>query len=326
MFFSCKVNILCYNARAMETLVLAVGGNALLRPGDKGTAEEQMLRARQTAEAIYPLFEKFKVVVTHGNGPQVGAILLQNETAKNVVPSMPLDVCGAMSQGEIGYFLTRGFYDVLDKKGIDKRISVLLTRVLVDENDPAFEKPTKPIGPFYTEAEAKKLAREQGWHVIEDAGRGWRRVVPSPDPKEVLEKDLIRMIIDSGNIAIAVGGGGIPVIRKDGHIVGVEGVIDKDLASATLGRDINADKLFILTSVEQVYLNFGTSKQKALDEITADEAEQYLKEGHFKKGSMYPKVLASIRFLRNGGKEVLITSPEKVTKALAGETGTRVLP
>ena len=310
----------------METLVLAVGGNALLRPGDKGTAEEQMLRAKQTAEEIYPLFERFKVVVTHGNGPQVGAILLQNEHSRNVVPPMPLDVCGAMSQGEIGYFLTQGFHDALEKHGIEKEIAVIMTRVMVDENDPAFKNPSKPIGPFYTEEEAKKLAREKGWHVIEDSGRGWRRVVPSPDPKEILEKEIIRMVIDSGNIAIAVGGGGIPVIRKDGKIIGVEGVIDKDLASATLGRDIRADKLFILTSVEQVYLNFGTEEQRALGEITVDEAERYLEEGHFKKGSMYPKVLAAIRFVRNGGKEVLITSPEKVTEALDGETGTWIVP
>ncbi len=310
----------------METLVLAVGGNALLRPGDKGTAEEQITRARQTAEAIYPIFEKFKVVVTHGNGPQVGAILLQNETSKNVVPPMPLDVCGAMSQGEIGYFLTRGFYDVFEEQGIDKKISVILTRVLVDENDPAFKNPTKPIGPFYTEEEAKKLAEEKGWVVVEDSGRGWRRVVPSPDPKEVLEKDIIKMVIESGNIAIAVGGGGIPVIRKNSIIVGVEGVIDKDLASATLGKNINADKMFILTSVEQVYLNFGQPNQRALGEISVDDAEKYLKEGHFRKGSMYPKVLAAIRFVRRGGKEVLITSPEAVTRALDGETGTWIVP
>ncbi len=310
----------------METLVLAVGGNALLRPGDKGTAEEQITRARQTAEAIYPIFEKFKVVVTHGNGPQVGAILLQNETSKNVVPPMPLDVCGAMSQGEIGYFLTRGFYDVFEEQGIDKKISVILTRVLVDENDPAFKNPTKPIGPFYTREEAKKLAEEKGWVVVEDSGRGWRRVVPSPDPKEVLEKDIIKMVIESGNVAIAVGGGGIPVIRKNGRIVGVEGVIDKDLASATLGKNINADKMFILTSVEQVYLNFGQPDQQALGEISADEAERYLNEGHFRKGSMYPKVLAAIRFVRRGGKEVLITSPEAVTRALDGETGTWIVP
>ncbi len=310
----------------MKTVVLAVGGNALLRPGDKGTAEEQMLRARETAEAIYPLFQKYKVVITHGNGPQVGAILLQNENAKDVVPPMPLDVCGAMSQGEIGYFLAQSFYEVLREMGIDKSVVAILTRVVVDEKDPAFQNPSKPIGPFYTEEEAKKLAKEKGWHIVEDAGRGWRRVVPSPDPKEIVEKDIIRRIIDEGYIAIAVGGGGVPVIKKNGALQGVEGVIDKDLASATLAKDIHADKLIILTSVEQVYLNYGTPEQRAISEMTADEAEKYLNEGHFKKGSMYPKILASIRFIRNGGEEVLITSPEKLLDALEGRTGTRILP
>jgi len=310
----------------METVVLAVGGNALLRPGDRGTAEEQMLRARETAENIYPLFKKFKIVVTHGNGPQVGAILLQNENSKNIVPSMPLDICGAMSQGEIGYMLTQSFHNVLEEKGIDKRIVVILTRVLVDKNDPAFKNPTKPIGPFYSKEEAKKLAKESGWHVIEDSGRGWRRVVPSPEPIEIVEKRAIRSLIDEGFVVIAVGGGGIPVIKEDGNFVGVEGVIDKDLASATLGKDISADKLIILTSVDRVYLNFGKPEQRAIEKMSVEEARKYMKEGHFKKGSMYPKILASIRFLEHGGKEVLITSPEKIQEALDGENGTIIYP
>jgi len=310
----------------METVVLAVGGNALLRPGDRGTAEEQMLRARETAENIYPLFKKFKIVVTHGNGPQVGAILLQNENSKNIVPPMPLDICGAMSQGEIGYMLTQSFHNVLEEKRIDKRIVVILTRVLVDKNDPAFKNPTKPIGPFYSEEEAKKLAKEKGWHVIEDSGRGWRRVVPSPEPIEIVEKRAIRSLIDEGFVVIAVGGGGIPVIKEDGNFVGVEGVIDKDLASATLGKDISADKLIILTSVDRVYLNFGKTNQRAIEKMNVEEARKYMKEGHFKKGSMYPKILASIRFLEHGGKEVLITSPEKIQEALDGENGTIIYP
>ncbi|MCD6276347.1 MAG: carbamate kinase [Thermoplasmata archaeon] len=310
----------------METVVLAVGGNALLRPGDRGTAEEQMLRARETAENIYPLFKKFKIVVTHGNGPQVGAILLQNENSKNIVPPMPLDICGAMSQGEIGYMLTQSFHNVLEEKRIDKRIVVILTRVLVDKNDPAFKNPTKPIGPFYSEEEAKKLAKEKGWHVIEDSGRGWRRVVPSPEPIEIVEKRAIRSLIDEGFVVIAVGGGGIPVIKEDGNFVGVEGVIDKDLASATLGKDISADRLIILTSVDRVYLNFGKTNQRAIEKMSVEEARKYMKEGHFKKGSMYPKILASIRFLEHGGKEVLITSPEKIQEALDGENGTIIYP
>ncbi|ADD07851.1 carbamate kinase [Candidatus Aciduliprofundum boonei] len=307
-------------------VVLAVGGNALLRPGDRGTAEEQMLRARQTAENIYPLFQKFKVVVTHGNGPQVGAILLQNETAKNVVPPMPLDICGAMSQGEIGYMLEQSFQNVLEEKGVNKDIATVLTRVIVDENDPAFENPTKPIGPFYTEEEAKRLAKEKGWHVIEDSGRGWRRVVPSPMPLEIVEKDVIAELLEKGFGVIAVGGGGIPVIRKGRKLFGVEGVIDKDLASAVLARDIGADRLIILTSVEKVYLNFGKPEQRGIDEMSVQEAKKYMEEGHFKKGSMYPKILASVLYLDNGGKEVLITSPEKVQDALDGKTGTWIYP
>ena len=310
----------------METLVLAVGGNALLRVGDNGTAEEQFKRARETAENIFPVFNEYKVVVTHGNGPQVGAILLQNENSKNIVPPMPLDVCGAMSQGEIGYFLGQSFHNVFDEKGMKKEIVTVLTRVLVDENDPAFKNPTKPIGPFYTEEEAKKLAKERGWTVIEDSGRGWRRVVPSPDPLEIIEKNIIRKIIDSGYVAIAVGGGGIPVIRKNGSLIGVEGVIDKDLASATLGKDIRADKLFILTSVDRVYLNFGTEQQRGIEEMNVSEAKKYMEEGHFRKGSMYPKILAAIRFLKSGGKSVLITSPEKVKDSMDGKSGTWIYP
>ncbi len=310
----------------METLVLAVGGNALLRPGDRGTAEEQMLRARQTAEEIYRIFEEFKVVITHGNGPQVGAILLQNEHSRDVVPPMPLDVCGAMSQGEIGYFLAQGFHNVFREKGIRKEVVPIVTRVIVDPNDSAFQNPSKPIGPFYTEEEAKRLSREKGWTVVEDSGRGWRRVVPSPDPKEIVEREIIRMVIDSGHVAIAVGGGGIPVIQRDGNLVGVEGVIDKDLASAVLARDIGADRLIILTSVDMVYLNFGTPEQRGIERMNVDEARRYMEEGHFKKGSMYPKIMASILYLESGGKEVLITSPEKLQDALRGNGGTWISP
>jgi len=310
----------------MKTVVLAVGGNALLRPGDVGTAQEQMLRARETAENIYPIFENFKVVITHGNGPQVGAILLQNEHSRNVVPPMPLDVCGAMSQGQIGYMLEQSFQNILEEKGIDKNIVTILTRVIVDENDPAFENPSKPIGPFYSKEEAEKLAKEKGWHIIEDSGRGWRRVVPSPMPLEIVEKDAIRKLLDEGFIAIAVGGGGIPVIRKNKKLIGVEGVIDKDLASAVLAKDIKADRLIILTSVEMVYLNFGKPEQRGIRSMNVEDAKKYLKEGHFKKGSMYPKILASIIYLENGGKEVLITSPEKVQDALNGKTGTWIYP
>ena len=309
----------------MKTIVLAVGGNALLRPGDKGTDEEQMQRAHETAENIYDLFINNKVVITHGNGPQVGAILLQNEHSRKVVPPMPLDICGAMSQGEIGYMLAQGFHDVFEEKGLHKEVVTVMTRVIVDENDPAFLNPTKPVGPFYSKNEANKLAKEKGWIIVEDSGRGWRRVVPSPMPLKIVEQYAIRNIIDAGFVGIAVGGGGVPVIKKNGRLVGVEGVIDKDLASSVLARDINANMFIILTSVEKVFLNFGTPEQKALDEITVSEARRYMKEGHFKKGSMYPKILASVIYLENGGKEVLITSPEKLRNALEGKTGTRII-
>ena len=238
---------------------------------------------------------------------------------------MPLDICGAMSQGEIGYMLAQGFYDVFEEKGLHKEVVTVMTRVIVDENDPAFLNPTKPVGPFYSKNEANKLAKEKGWIIVEDSGRGWRRVVPSPMPLKIVEQYAIRNIIDAGFVGIAVGGGGVPVIKKNGRLVGVEGVIDKDLASSVLARDINANMFIILTSVEKAFLNFGTPEQKALDEITVSEARRYMNEGHFKKGSMYPKILASVIYLENGGKEVLITSPEKLRDALEGKTGTRII-
>lgn len=310
----------------MKKLILAVGGNALSRVGDKGTAAEQQMRARETARYIYFLFEKFKVVITHGNGPQVGSILIQNEHSKDIVPPMPLDVCDAMSQGQIGYFLVQSFSEVFKEKNIDKKICAIVTRMLVDEKDPAFLNPSKPIGPFYTEEDAKKLMKEKGWTMIEDAGRGWRRVVPSPQPIEVIEKDSIKFLVDSGFVVVAVGGGGIPVILKDNKYIGVEAVIDKDLASATLGKDIGAEYFYILTSVPKVYLNFGKPEQRGIDEMYVDEARKYLNEGHFMKGSMYPKVLAAINFLEAGGEEAIITAPETLERAIRGEDGTRIYP
>lgn len=306
----------------METVVIAVGGNALLRQEDQGTAEEQFKRARETAENILSVFKQYKIVITHGNGPQVGAILLQNEHYKKIVPPMPLDVCDAMSQGSIGYMLEQGFNEVIKKHHINKDIVTIMTRVLVDSKDPAFEKPTKPIGPFYSKEEAMVLIEKTHWDMVEDSGRGWRRVVPSPKPLEIIEKKVIRSIIDSDFIAIAVGGGGIPVIRRNGGLEGVEAVIDKDLGAAVLGKDINADMLFILTSVDKVYLNYNEENQKALSEIHLPELSKYVKEGHFKPGSMLPKILASIEFINSGGKAVLITSPEKLNDALEHKEGT----
>lgn len=310
----------------METVVIAVGGNALLRQGDQGTAEEQFKRARETAESILDIFKQYDIVITHGNGPQVGAILLQNEHSKNIVPPMPLDVCDAMSQGSIGYMLEQSFNEIIKKHHINKDIVTIMTRVLVDSKDPAFEKPSKPIGPFYSKDEAMALKEKNHWNMVEDAGRGWRRVVPSPKPIEIIEKKVIRSIIDSGFIAIAVGGGGIPVVRKNGGLEGVEAVIDKDLGAAALGKDINADMLFVLTSVDQVYINYNKENQKALSEIHLPELSKYIEEGHFKPGSMLPKILASVEFIKTGGKAVLITSPEKLNDALAHKNGTWIYP
>jgi len=310
----------------MEKIVIAVGGNALQRPGDKGTAEEQMKRAQETAESISWIFEDYEVALTHGNGPQVGAILLQNEQAKDIVPQMPLDVCGAESQGMIGYMLEQGFNNAIKSKKINRDIITMLTRVEVDENDPAFRNPSKPIGPFYTRFQAQEIIREKGWRMVEDSGRGWRRVVPSPEPLKIIEKDAILELMEAGFIVIAVGGGGIPVIKKNGNIIGVEGVIDKDLGAATLGKDINAKELIILTAVDKVFLNYGKEDQKPIDRINVKKLTEYYNQGHFKPGSMGPKILAALKFISYGGRRVLITSPEAMKDAFEEKNGTWIYP
>lgn len=310
----------------MEKIVIAVGGNALQRPGDKGTAEEQMKRAQETAESISWIFEDYEVALTHGNGPQVGAILLQNEQAKDIVPQMPLDVCGAESQGMIGYMLEQGFNNAIKSKKINRDIITMLTRVEVDENDPAFRNPSKPIGPFYTRFQAQEIIREKGWKMVEDSGRGWRRVVPSPEPLKIIEKDAILELMEAGFIVIAVGGGGIPVIKKNGNIIGVEGVIDKDLGAATLGKDINAKELIILTAVDKVFLNYGKEDQKPIDRINVKKLTEYYNQGHFKPGSMGPKILAALKFISYGGRRVLITSPEAMKDAFEEKNGTWIYP
>jgi len=310
----------------MEKIVIAVGGNALQRPGDNGTAEEQMKRAQETAENISWIFEDYEVALTHGNGPQVGAILLQNEQAKDIVPPMPLDVCGAESQGMIGYMLEQGFNNAIKSKKINRNIITILTRVEVDESDPAFRNPSKPIGPFYTRFQAQEIIREKGWRMVEDSGRGWRRVVPSPEPMKIIEKDAILALMDAGFIVIAVGGGGIPVIRKNGNLFGVEGVIDKDLGAATLGKDINAKELIILTAVDKVFLNYGKENQQPLDAINVKELQEYYRQGHFKPGSMGPKIQAAMKFISYGGRRVLITSPEALKDAYDEKSGTWIYP
>lgn len=311
-------------------VVVALGGNAILQRGQKGTAADQMESVRVTAEAIIRMIDDgYDVVVTHGNGPQVGAIMIQNELGSTKVPAMPMDVCGAQSQGFIGYLFCQNFRNILNARGEAGKHnpSAIVTQVQVDINDPAFKNPTKPVGPFYTEEQAKKRMAESGETWVDDAGRGWRRVVPSPDPKHVVEIETVKALANAGNIVIASGGGGIPVIQKeDGSLHGVEAVIDKDLAATVLAIEMNADILMILTDVPRVAINFNQPDQKWLETLTVAEMEALEKEGHFKAGSMGPKVGAALRFVKNGGKFALIASLDQALEALAGTSGTRIIP
>lgn len=307
-----------------KRLVVALGGNALEEKGLPATAESQLEVVKKTVEYLADLSVKgYELAIAHGNGPQVGRIVLASEAAANVTPAMPFDVCGAMSQGYIGYHIQQGMRQALLKRGKKTPVVSLVTQVVVDKEDPAFQKPTKPIGPFYTEEEAKKLQAEKGYSVKEDSGRGWRRVVASPIPKRIVELDSVKELFDT-TIVITVGGGGIPVIEKeDGNLEGVAAVIDKDLAAEKLAEDINADILMILTEVEKVSLNFKQPNQKDLGHITVAEAEQYIAEGHFAPGSMLPKVQAAVKFAKaNPGKQAIITSLYKAVDAVEGNAGT----
>ncbi len=306
--------------------VVAVGGNSITKAGQRGTIPEQFANARETARHIAGMIEKgWDVVITHGNGPQVGSILLRAEMASTVLPGLPLDTCGADSQGAMGYMIQQMLGSELAKKGIKRDVVTVVTQVVVDAADPAFEKPAKPIGPFYTREQAEKRQEEDGWDVVEDANRGWRRVVASPIPVRVVEAASIEALLKAGSLVIAVGGGGIPVVEVADGLKGVEAVIDKDHASRLLGNDIGADMLLISTDVEQVALNFGKDDEVRLDRMTVDEAKRYHAEGHFAPGSMGPKVIAGIDFIEGGGKEVLITNPASIGRALDGETGTRIV-
>jgi len=310
----------------MKTLVIALGGNMLLRKGESGTFDAQLENAKRTAKRIAGLIERgYRVIITHGNGPQVGSILIQQEKGRDEVPEMPLDVCVAESQGEIGYMLQRALRAELIKRGINKPVATIVTQVRVDENDPAFKNPTKPIGPFYSKKEAAKLSRQTHSIFKEDAGRGYRRVVPSPKPKEIVEKDAIKRMIKGGVIVIASGGGGIPIVRRGGKFRGVEAVIDKDLAAAVLAEDVKADMLIILTDVKAVFLNYRGEKgcEMELRKTTAEDAGRYMKEGHFAPGSMGPKVQAAIDFALKGGKTI-ITSPRYLEDSIKGDAGTLI--
>jgi carbamate kinase len=309
-----------------QLVVLAIGGNALLKPAEKGTVGEQEANVSSTCELLAPLLRPwFNLVITHGNGPQVGNILLRNEISKDTVPAMPLDVCVAESEGSMGYFLQQGLLNQMRKMSIRRFVITAITQVVVDPKDPAFNKPTKPIGPFYTEAQAQLLSTEKNWKMVEDAKRGWRRVVPSPLPQKVIQRYMIRDLANSGNIVIAVGGGGIPVMKKpSGEYEGVEAVIDKDLATANLAAIIKADRFIILTAVPYACLHFRQPNEKQLGRISCAEAKKYLAEGHFAEGSMAPKIRACVNYLEAGGQKACITDPEHLEAALRDEAGTLI--
>ncbi|SHG85863.1 carbamate kinase [Ornithinibacillus halophilus] len=308
-----------------EKVVIALGGNAILQPGQEATYENQLENVRKCSAIIAQVVKQgYQVVVTHGNGPQVGNILRQNEEAKDVVPPFPLDVCSAESQGFIGYMMEQTLRNELHELGLNNSVVSLLTETVVSPEDEAFQNPTKPIGVFYTEEEANKLAEEKGWVVAEDAGRGYRRVVPSPQPVSILGSDTIKTLTDAGTITIASGGGGIPVIQKeDGKYEGVEAVIDKDRSGLRLSKEVDADVFMILTDVDNVYVNYGKPNQKALEQITVEEAKQYMDEGQFSAGSMGPKMEGALSFAEHGGKAI-ICSLDKAALALEGKSGTTI--
>lgn len=310
-----------------KVAVVAVGGNSIIKPGQKGTMSEQWEAAKETCEHIASMIQQgYNVIITHGNGPQVGNILLRAELSSHVLPSLPLDVCGADSQGAMGYMIQQLLGNILKERKIDKEVATIVTQVAVAEDDPAFKNPSKPIGPFYDKEKALKHKEEEAWDIVEDAGRGYRRVVASPIPMEIVEEKAIKTLIDAGYILVAVGGGGIPVVKKaNGNYKGVSAVIDKDYASSLLASNIKADLFMISTAVEKVYLNYNKPDQKGLDKITLSEAKKYLSEGHFAKGSMGPKIQAIIWFLERGGQEAIVTCPEAIERALKGETGTRIV-
>ncbi len=309
-----------------RTALIAVGGNSLIRVGERGTIEEQLANAHQTARKITQLVaDGWRVVITHGNGPQVGAALLRSERAAGEAYTQPLDVCVATTQSEIGYMLERGLECELRRAGFYMPVMTILTQVRVSPDDPALSNPTKPIGPFYTQRVAEEKIRLHGWTMVEDAARGYRRVVPSPQPLEILELEVIRQILDLGIIVIALGGGGIPVIVGEDHsVTGVEAVIDKDRASSLLATGLGLDCFVISTDVDQVYVNYKQPTQRGLRRATVDLMEHYLNENQFAAGSMGPKIEAAIRFVRNGGRDVFITSCDQLVEAVRGKAGTHI--
>jgi carbamate kinase len=308
-----------------KRIVVAIGGNSLIKDAAHKTVPDQYAAAAETVPHIVDLVEQgWDVAITHGNGPQVGFILRRSELARGELHEVPLDFCGADTQGAIGYMLQQILLSEFHRRKMDKLAVTVVTQVLVDVNDPAFTYPNKPIGSFMDKETADRRTGE-GWHIVEDAGRGWRRVVPSPIPKKVIEAQVVDNLLDDGFIVITVGGGGIPVIEEDGNLQGVAAVIDKDRASALLCKALGAKGFLISTSIDRVYLNFGKPDQRPIDRMTIAEAKQYLKEGHFAPGSMAPKIESVIQFLEEGGEFAIITSPENIARAIRGEAGTHIV-
>ncbi len=311
-----------------KLVVIAVGGNSLIKDAEHMTVFDQYRACGETSDHIADIVaEGYRVVVTHGNGPQVGFILLRSELAKQVLHQVPLDSCGADTQGAIGYQISQTLDNELRLRGIDKSVVAVVTQTVVDAADPAFRNPSKPIGPFYSEATAQEYREKEGWEMHEDAGRGWRRVVASPRPREIIEESAIRILLENDIIVVAVGGGGIPVVRtQDGRLEGVGAVIDKDWASCLLAKNLAAEKFILSTAVDRVALNFGRPDQREIDRMTIAEARLYLEQGHFPAGSMKPKIEAAIDFLEHGGQEVIITQPHLLEEAIRGRAGTHIVP
>ncbi len=307
--------------------LIAFGGNVMLPVNSKGNAREQYKNTKKAAKLMAYIIKKgYELIIVHGNGPQVGNILIQMESASNIIPPLPIDVCDAMTEGSMGYMLERAILNELRKQSIDKEVVTLLTQVIVDREDSAFTKPSKPIGPFYNIFRSQQLKKESKWEMVEDAGRGFRRVVPSPKPIDIVPKKSIRTLVEKGTVVIAAGGGGIPVyINSMGYIDGIEAVIDKDFASSLIAKEAGVDLFIILTGVDRVCKNFGKENQEPIKVLNINEANRMLSEGQFPAGSMEPKIKAAIDYINGGGKEVIITSADKLKAALIGRSGTRIV-
>lgn len=311
----------------MAIAVVAIGGNSLVKPGERGTLEEQRTNLATTCEGIAAVMAAgYRVVVTHGNGPQVGDALLRSELAASQVPPLTLDACVAETQATIGYLLQQMLQETLQRHGLRRPVVTMVTQVLVSRRDPAWRNPTKPVGPFYSREEGGRRRAAFGWTIVEDARRGYRRVVPSPEPKEIMELAAIQAALANDALVIACGGGGIPVVFKRERLVGIDAVIDKDRASSLLAWELEAELFLISTGVDRVALNYGTPRERALESLTAEEARRYLREGQFPAGSMGPKIEAALAYLERGGRLAIITSPERIPEALHGMAGTRIAP